>query len=506
MTKFKSGYGMTMQYALLWLLLFCFPAITLAGIQDATASDSLQEADEQVLSAPSLTDLSQIKYDSNGNGKPDMLGDTVTVSGISNIATGLLHQRFMQIFIQQDSIGLSLFSSSYDEPVSPGDSVVATGVVQEYYGLVEINVIDYRVFPNTGIKPLEISLTKALEDLQKYEGMLVNGLGTVIGKGSRFNGKYLMISPSGNPKDAIMAYVTNFHTSYQQFDFESISIGDEVRITGILSLYEPEADGEEESTYKVHLRFPEELEVVGISRNQMVLWGSIGIIITLVAIGWIISLRSTVKSKTEDLKQSLEDKEILLKEIHHRVKNNLAIMSGLFELQLDGTENEQTKIALKNSQSRLKSMALVHDKLYRTSSLTDIEMSQYVEELVRSLHDTFIGPQQEITLNFEIDDLSLDIDQAIPCGLLINEIVVNSFKHGFKNKEKGSLKIVMKKHNGNARLVIADNGHGIPEDFDISTSSSLGMMLIETFKNQLDARLDISNTIGTRFSFTFPIK
>ncbi|HKL19213.1 MAG TPA: ATP-binding protein, partial [Halalkalibaculum sp.] len=104
-----------------------------------------------------------------------------------------------------------------------------------------------------------------------------------------------------------------------------------------------------------------------------------------------------------------------------------------------------------------------------------------------------------------IEDINLDIDQAIPCGLLINEIVVNAFKHGFENKDKGSIEIAMKKQNGDARLVIADDGHGIPEDFDISKSSSLGMMLIETFKNQLDASLHISNSRGTRFTFSFPI-
>ena len=496
---------MPMHSIFLWILLFCLPAVSSKGNVTNTTDSLVQKTDSTLFAQP-VTELAKVKFDGNGDNKPDRFGDTLTVAGISNMATGVLHQRFMQIFIQQDSTGLSLFSGSFDEPVAPGDSVVATGVVQEYYGLVEINVTDYKVFPNTGKAPLEITLRQALDSLSRYEGMLVNGSGTVIGKGTRFNGKYLMVSPTGDPQEAIMAYVTNFHTSYQQFDFESISIGDEVRVTGVLSLYDPDTDSDKESTYKIHLRYPRELSVVGISRNQMILWGSFGIVVTLIAIGWIISLRSTVKNKTEDLKQSLEDKEMLLKEIHHRVKNNLAIMSGLFELQLDGTENEQTQIALKNSQSRLKSMALVHDKLYRTSSLTDIEMSQYVEELVRSLHDTFIGPKQEITLNFEIDDISLDIDQAIPCGLLINEIVVNSFKHGFKNKEKGSLKVVMQKQGDNARLVIADDGHGIPEDFDIRSSSSLGMMLIETFKNQLDARLDISNSIGTRFAFTFPIQ
>jgi len=481
-----------------WLLLICLLYVTAGHAKNLLEESASADTAE-------LTNLADVKRDLNEDGTSDLIGDTVTVAGISNIATGVLHENYLQIFIQDGATGMSLFATSFDEPVSRGDSVIATGVIQEYYGLTEINVIEYRVVPGTEKKITAKPLQKALRNLPEFEGMLVSGTGTVIGKGDRFNGKYLMVSPTDDPDSSIMAYVTNFHSNYQQFDFESISIGDDLRIAGVLSLYNPDTRGEEDSTYKIHLRSPSDLSIIGFSRNQMILWGSIGILVTVIAIGWIISLRSTVKSQTQDLKQSLQDKEILLKEIHHRVKNNLAIMSGLFELQLDSTENEQTIKALRNSQSRLKSMALVHDKLYRTSSLTDIEMSQYVEELVRSLHNTFVGPKQDISLNFKIEDINLDIDQAIPCGLLINEIVVNAFKHGFENKDKGSIEIAMKKQNGDARLVIADDGHGIPEDFDISKSSSLGMMLIETFKNQLDASLHISNSRGTRFTFSFPI-
>ena len=506
MTEFKSYYGVIMHYRFLWLLLVFLLAATSAKAQSSDVPAEISQQADKAVPSPVITDLAKVKLDSDEDGTPDLLGDTVRVAGISNIATGVLHEKFMQIFIQQDSTGISLFSESFEKPVSPGDSVVAKGVVQEYYGLTEINVIAYEVYPNSGKELVSVTLEEALGNLPVYEGVLVSGSGTVIGKGDRFNGKFLMVSPTDDQERALMVYVTNFHSNYQQFDFESISIGDEVRINGVLSKYNPDTRGEQKSTYKIHLRTPADLSIVGISRNQMFLWGSIGIIITLIAIGWIISLRSTVKSQTKDLKQSLKDKEILLKEIHHRVKNNLAIMSGLFELQLDGTENEQTKKALRNSQSRLKSMALVHDKLYRTSSLTDIEMPQYVEELVKSLHSTFVSPKQDISLNFELEDISLDIDKAIPCGLLINEIVVNAFKHGFENKDKGTITIAMKRRNGEANLIIADDGHGIPEDFDISTSSSLGMMLIETFKNQLDARLDVSNTKGTRFSFTFPVE
>lgn len=499
MTEFRSCAGINMHYRDLLLLLFCL-------LYSITVRANNPQADSVSVNKGRLTELAEVKRDLDEDGTSDLIGDTVTVAGISNIATGVLHENYLQIFIQDDTTGMSLFSTSFDKPVNRGDSVIATGVIQEYYGLTEINVLDYRVISGTEKKLTEIPLQKALDNLPKFEGMLISGTGTVIGKGDRFNGKYLMFSPTEDRESSIMVYVTNFHSNYQQFDFESISIGDDLRVAGILSLYNPDTRGEEESTYKIHLRTPADLSIIGISRNQMILWGSIGILVTAIAIGWIISLRSTVKSQTQDLKQSLQDKEILLKEIHHRVKNNLAIMSGLFELQLDGTENDQTKKALRNSQSRLKSMALVHDKLYNTSSLTEIEMGNYVEELVLSLHDTFAGPEQEISLNFDFDDITLDIDRAIPCGLLINEIVVNSFKHGFNNRESGTIEVVMKKQNGEARLVIADDGDGIPEDFDISTSSSLGMMLIETFKNQLDANLDVSNTNGTRFTFAFPIE
>lgn len=493
MTEFRSWDSKLILFQITTLLLIFLFQYTVGFSQ--TTGGIRQE----------VTPLKEIKPNVS-DGVSDLIGDTVTVGGIASIASGVLHENYLQTFIQQDSTGLSLFSESFNKPINLGDSVLARGIVQEYYGLTEINVLEYEVFSDTRKQPLQISLSEAIDHLAKYEGMLVGGTGTVIGKGDRFNGKYLMISPEGMPDKSIMIYVTNFHSRYQDFDFESISIGDDLQIAGILSLYNPDTRGEEERTYKIHLRTSDDLSIIGVSRSQMILWGSLGLLIILIVAGWIISLRSTVKSKTEDLKQSLEDKEILLKEIHHRVKNNLAIMSGLFELQLDGTENEETKKALRNSQSRLKSMALVHDKLYNTSSLTEIEMSHYIRELVQSLRDTFVGPDQDITLEFDFDGISLDIDKAIPCGLLINEIVVNAFKHGFENKDSGVIRVSMKEQNGTAVLIITDNGEGIPDDFDIQQSSSLGMMLIDTFKNQLGAELEVDTGNGTRFTFSFTVK
>lgn len=456
----------------------------------------------------SPVELSRIKEDANGDGTVDMIGDTVKVSGISNISSGLLHEQYLQVFIQNDTSGLSLFADSIREPILAGDSVVATGIVQEYNSLVEVKVLDYHVFsPNEPRSDLESHpLGSALNNLEQYEGMLIGGTGTVVGRGSKYNGKYLMVSPTDSAEQTIMVYVTNFHARYQDFDFESVSVGDQVQVAGVLTQYNPDPINQEALTYKIHLRTPADFGIVGISINQMIIWGSIGITLFLIAVAWVISLRSTVKSKTGELEESLHEKEILLKEIHHRVKNNLAIMSGLFELQLDSTENPATEKALRNSQARLQSMALVHDKLYQTSSLNDIQMDQYIPELVESLRNTFIGPNQNVALRFEIDDVRLNIDHAIPCGLLINEIVVNAFKHAFNtsSSDNGEITVSMSEANGEVRLVVADNGSGIPEDFEILESTSLGMMLIDTFRDQLSASMDISSKSGTRFSLTFP--
>lgn len=279
-----------------------------------------------------------------------------------------------------------------------------------------------------------------------------------------------------------MVYVTNFHSMYADFDFESISVGDKLSIAGVFTRYNPDSEDGEKLTYKIHLRTPADLSFVGISKYQVLVWGSIGLAVFSVAIGWVVSLRSRVKDKTKEIKQSLDKKEILLKEIHHRVKYNLAIMSGLFELQMDGTQSKEMEKVLRNSQSRLQSMALVHDKLYQTSSLRKIDMSQYIPELLKSLHGSFNSSNKNYRIVNRYWCCFFGLDRAIPCGFLINEIIVNAFKHAFKEKKTGLIAVTMKKQNGNAKLVIANNGKGIPEDFDIRRNTFLGMMLIETFK------------------------
>lgn len=456
----------------------------------------------QSASHSEITSLSEVKKDENGDGIADLRGDTVTVTGIANITTGQLHEVYLQIFIQNDSTGLSLFSESIDTPVNRGDSLVATGVVQEYFGLTEVQVSEYRTYTPKISLPEPIPVSAIINNPEPYEGMVVEGRGRVVGKGEKYNGKYLNVTPSDSSTRPIMVYVSNFHRQYSDFNFQSISTGDDVRVKGIISEYD--AGNPESTIYNITLRTPDDLEILGIARSTLIWLGIGGVLVTIFVIVWIVSLRSRVKSKTRQIRKSLEEKELLLKEIHHRVKNNLAIISGLIELQLERSVNDEAQKVLRDSQTRIQSMALVHDKLYRTNTVTDIGMKTYIEELVQALESTFTGPDSNIKLSFDIEEIDLDIDRAIPCGLLINELVVNAFKHAFDNGEKGMLEVKLKRERSEIELSVADNGKGLPENFEEKKNASLGMMLINTFTSQLEATMEVDNGNGAHFTFRFP--
>ncbi|MDZ7690192.1 MAG: histidine kinase dimerization/phosphoacceptor domain -containing protein [Balneolaceae bacterium] len=471
------------------LLSVCVSASALGSLQSAMVADS------------ALTPLHRVKLDKDADGIADMMGDTIRVTGIANVSTGVLHGVYFQIFIQNDSTGLPLFNRQIDEPVNRGDSLVVTGVVRKYFGMTELNVVDYEVYEPKQDHLEPVPLQEAIKNKPQYEGMLVSGQGVVRKQGSRHNGKYLEVAPSDTSQQSMIVYVTNFNTYYEEIDLESFSSGDVVQVTGILSLYNPGKTMAE--SYELFLRTPADIDSQGLKQNTLATLAIVGGVIILLALGWIMSLRIQVKNKTRQIQQALEEKDMLLKEIHHRVKNNLAIVSGLIELQMDGSLSEDAQKVLQDSQSRIQSMALVHDKLYRTTSLSDIGMQTYLEELVQSLQSTFSGMDSDITINFDIDEINMGIDKAIPCGLLVNELVVNAFKHAFGDQQ-GNLTVKLKDLGDNYKLIIADDGQGLPEDFGNNDGSSLGMLLIKTFTSQLDAEMQVKNADGAHFAFIFP--
>lgn len=212
------------------------------------------------------------------------------------------------------------------------------------------------------------------------------------------------------------------------------------------------------------------------------------------------------KSKTEIEKQILE-KETLLKEIHHRVKNNLQTVSSLLSMQGRNTTNEQIKKIIKSSQNRVISMAIIHEMLYTKDNLSKIEFKPYVEELSAFLIKSFVGSDHNIDLNINIPDIELGIDTAIPLGLLINETITNSLKYGFENKKEGRIEIGLRKEDDgdtNYILTISDNGIGFSNEVNSVSTKSLGLKLIHNLARQLQGSVakDESKK-GTTYNIKF---
>ena len=446
--------------------------------------------------------LDSIRTDLNNDNEPDYIGQEVIVTGIANIGTGLFHEHYLQSFIQNDSSGLSIFKMNIEPPFQFGDSIKAWGTINLYNGLAEVRVDSYQVYQRVGELPEIKPLSLAIKDPVHYLGMLVKGEGTIVSAGSMYNGDYVLIKEDQNEKN-MMVYVSNFHKQYSDFNFGVLREGDKVRVTGIVSEYNP--DFPEHRTYKLFLRTPDDLEYVGLPLYyKYMLFVLFGIILAVIVL-WTLVTRRQVNTKTTEIQASLDEKEVLLKEIHHRVKNSLATVSSLLELQLYNSESEAALKALKDSQSRIKSIALIHDKLYKTDSLSSVEMDKYVQELVEAIHSTFSEYQEAVVLHFQIDNIELSIDQVIPCGLLINELVVNAFKHAFQKNEQGILTVSLKKEAENIVLQVADNGPGLPSDEGFKKEDGLGSLLIRSFADKLNARMEVNDSSeGVTFKFTFP--
>lgn len=204
----------------------------------------------------------------------------------------------------------------------------------------------------------------------------------------------------------------------------------------------------------------------------------------------------------QELKDSLDEKEILVKEIHHRVKNNLMIISSLLNLQSRYITDEKALDIFKESQNRAQSMALIHERLYKTDSTRRIEFDEYIHNLATDLFHTYrISP--EISLDIDLEPVKLDVNSAIPLGLIVNELVTNSLKYAFPGG-KGKLSIKFHGLNGDEfELVISDNGVGFPEDLDFRKVDSMGLQLVNNLTKQLDGKIDLDRSHGTKFNIKF---
>jgi two-component sensor histidine kinase len=206
----------------------------------------------------------------------------------------------------------------------------------------------------------------------------------------------------------------------------------------------------------------------------------------------------------EQIKASLKEKEVLLKEIHHRVKNNLQVVSSLLNLQAHRIEDQAVLDVLRESQNRIRSMALIHERLYRSKDLAGIDFAVYIRELATHLVHSYRAHLGPVELKIEADDVLLGVDTAVPCGLITNELISNALKHAFPDGRAGEIRVTLKATaDRQVTMAFSDDGIGFPDSVDFHNTESLGMQLVNTLVGQLDGTVELCRKAGTEFRITF---
>jgi PAS domain S-box-containing protein len=253
---------------------------------------------------------------------------------------------------------------------------------------------------------------------------------------------------------------------------------------------------------------PQQFELPLLTKKKRPIWLQVflnpvyidGALLEVSCLTYDVTDRIEIDRKIRD---SLKEKEVLLQEVHHRVKNNLQVISSILNLQSSFVEDQKTLEILRESQERIKSMSFIHETLYRTSDFTSIEFTDYIDTLTRNLVQSYMITSSGVKLETDFDEIYLSLDQAIPCGLIVNELVSNALKYAFVNVKHPKLTIRVKEIEGKIELLVRDNGVGLPADFKYQDSDSLGIQLVYTLSEQLDAELEVTSKGGTSFLITF---
>lgn len=260
---------------------------------------------------------------------------------------------------------------------------------------------------------------------------------------------------------------------------------------------QPRADGTFASVEKTFVRKDGSEFPVSFSGSELRSPG--GVLQGYVCVAQDLAQQKRIEAR---IRESLAEKELLLREVHHRVKNNMQVISSLLAMQ-SSTDDPQLIRNLEESQSRIRTIALIHEQLYQSSELAHIDIRAYLEVLTTHLLQSF-GKDDTVQVILQVDDLALDIDQSIACGLIVNELVTNSLKHAFPNERKGMIRVALREEgDGNRILSVADDGGGIPA-VEPGRSNTLGLSLVSTIARQLRGRVDLSGEQGTIVLIVFP--
>ncbi|MCE3278438.1 MAG: two-component hybrid sensor and regulator [Bacteroidetes bacterium] len=236
-------------------------------------------------------------------------------------------------------------------------------------------------------------------------------------------------------------------------------------------------------------------------------WGALAIKLVLIGDQKFQSVRVTditaEKKSKVDVQTSLNEKEILLSEIHHRVKNNMAVISGLLGLQSNYVEDENARLLFEESRNRIHSMALIHDKLYQHETFARIDFNAYCNDLINFIKKSYSSDEKKISFSIICNDVFVDIKNAVPCGLILNELLSNAYKHAFKGRQDGEIKVVCTKMGGKFTMSVSDNGIGYDAESKIEKPASLGLTLITALTEQVSGSIKTTNKNGTTYYLSF---
>lgn len=250
---------------------------------------------------------------------------------------------------------------------------------------------------------------------------------------------------------------------------------------------------------------------------EMISWISIGLVLILGSgsvylVGtWNKNLQEKVDRKTEELTQSqkalhdaVDDRDMLLNSIHDRIRNNLTMVLALLELQLKGEKEKSNEEILKDSHSRIRSMALIHETMVQSESLDEVNIKRFAIKLSNRIQKSFQNKEQEIEVSMNVNDIMVHIDQAVPLAMILNELMVNAFMHGFVDLKKGVVFVSLHKNSENLVLEVRDNGKPLPSDFDEKTKHTLGFKLIKTLVRQLQGTYKVMDKEDPYFQVSVP--
>lgn len=213
------------------------------------------------------------------------------------------------------------------------------------------------------------------------------------------------------------------------------------------------------------------------------------------------------KQAEKRIQDALTQKDLLLREVHHRVKNNLQVIHSLLDLQVLKLDDHDVIGVLRDSQNRIRSMSLIHQTLYQSSNFARVDFQRFLDELVPSLIESYRSVVGQVSIDINAHEVKLPINEAIPCGLVINELVSNALKHGFAHAQQGSIRVtVLATEDNMVEISVSNDGHPIPPDLDFARSATLGFQLVRLLTRQLNGTLDIQRAGPTRISLRFPLE